>query len=103
MPQQTKIFERQRPSTALIQKNITFKKFHDVGAIGILVLSLNPELSDLMKEADTLTDYAVMFRYPDAVDGREPTIEDAKIGLAIAKKVFKKMASMISFESTFGI
>ena len=87
----------------LAYKKIKFAKVHDIGKLASLILPLNPELSDLLQEADELTDYAVQFRYPDATVKREPTIKDAKSALNIAKRVFDKMSSLIPFEGSWDI
>lgn len=87
----------------LAHKKIKFPSVHDIGKLATLVLSINPELTDLLKEADELTDYAVQFRYPDAVNRRDPTIKDAKEALKIAKKTYESMTSLIPFESQWEI
>lgn len=87
----------------LAYQKVKFPYIHDIGKLATLVLSINPELEDLLKEADDLTDYAIQFRYPDAVNRREPTITDAKEALKTAKKVVETMASLIPFESQWDV
>lgn len=82
----------------LAYKKIKFEKTHDIGKLALLVLQEHPELSEILKEADELTDYAVRFRYPDAAVKDDPSITEVQSSILIARKVFQKMASLIPFE-----
>lgn len=83
----------------LAYKEIPFSKTHDLGKLAGLILPVNHELSDLLKEADELTDYAIQFRYPDAASKKDPSIKEAEIALQIARKVYGTLATLIPFES----
>ncbi len=67
----------------LISKNAEFPKTHDLLLLNNLcstkgiLLEINP------RHLNTLTDYAVRTRYP----GNDPTIEDAKEAIELAKLV----------------
>lgn len=89
----------------LAYKEIKFAKIHDLGQLASLVLPINPELSELLKRADDeLTDYATQFRYPDAAINKfDPTVEDAKSALEMARLVYKEMTALIPFESQWDL
>jgi len=87
----------------LSYKKIKFEKIHVISKLAILVLPHHPELENLLKEADDLTDYAVEFRYPESTKKNPPTLDDAKIALPLAKKVYETMVSLIPFESQWKV
>lgn len=86
----------------LAYKKVKFPKTHDLGELATLVIAINPELSDLLKEASRLTPYAVEFRYPDAAK-KERTLEDSQDALRIGKKIYLAMTSLIPFDSQWDL
>lgn len=86
----------------LSYKKIKFTQTHDIGKLATFVLDVNPELSDLLKEASHLSIYAVGFRYPDAMK-REPTLDDSELAIRVAKKVYSTLSSLIPFASQWDL
>ena len=84
----------------LTYKKISFQYTHDIGSLATKILALNPELEPLLKRASTLTKYAIMYRYPDAVQEEltKDRIEDA---IDCAYNVIDKMSALIPFGSLF--
>lgn len=85
----------------LAHKKIKFAKSHDIAMLASLALPLSPDLEKLLGEAATLTSYAIRFRYPDAEDA-EPTVEESKSAIRIAKAVFKELLALIPTENPMG-
>ena len=69
----------------LVHEQIEFPKTHDIGMLLKIVSKINQNLSELLKDTITLTDYSVDVRYPDDVPNI--TLEDAKQAIELAKKV----------------
>jgi HEPN domain len=63
---------------------VPFRKTHDLLALGLQCSDLDPGLTPLLNEAADLTDYASMFRYPDAP--YEPDMEEALHSLELAER-----------------
>jgi len=80
----------------LAYSKVKFEKTHDIGQLASLILPLRPELESQLREAAKLTIYAIQFRYPDA--GDEPTADDSKFAIRVAKGVFEAMRSLIPFD-----
>jgi len=60
----------------LISKEIAFPKIHDLIALDNLCININPSFVKIQQAALRLSDYAIVPRYPDALD--DLTIDDAK-------------------------
>ena len=86
----------------LTYKKISFQTTHDVGSLATKILISNPELEPLLKRASTLTKFAIMYRYPDAVqeDLTKAQVEDA---IDCAYHVLDKMSALIPFHSLFEV
>ena len=69
----------------LVLHQIYFSKTHKIIDLLELCATIEPSFKDELKEADTLTDYAVEIRYPDL--WIEPKTEEAKEALRLAKEV----------------
>ena len=65
--------------------DIAFRRVHELGEIGRQCLQADPTLGDLLQRANSLTKYAVRFRYPGAP--YEPTLEEAQAAHALAREV----------------
>ncbi len=64
---------------------IEFPPTHELGDLALLCSTVDRDFEQFLFEVTTLTPYAVEIRYPELVS--EPTLEDTKSALAIAKKV----------------
>lgn len=84
----------------LVYKKIKFQKFHSIKALAQLLTPSLPDLTQLLKEADELTIFAVAMRYPDAMP-RELTLQDSVEAIKTAKKTFSELIALIPFDSTF--
>lgn len=60
----------------LIGKNIVFPKTHDLELLVKLSICINPLFNDILAKALSLSNYAIVPRYPDLLD--DLTVEDAK-------------------------
>jgi HEPN domain-containing protein len=67
--------------------DIAFRQVHELGEIGRQCLQADPTLSDLLQRANSLTKYAVRFRYPGAP--YEPALEEGQAAHALAQEVFE--------------
>ena len=74
--------------------DITFRRTHDLVELGLQCGDVDPSLSALFKEAADLTDYASVFRYPDAP--YEPDPDEAIRALELAKGLFAEVRTRIS-------
>ena len=75
---------------------------HDIGSLATKILVSNPDLELLLKRASTLTKYAIMYRYPDAIQ-EELTKEHIEDAIVCAYKVLDKMSALIPFDSLFEV
>ena len=69
----------------LVFLGISFTKTHEIGELVTKCEDKDSEISVLKEEADELTDYAVVVRYPD--DWFVPDLEEAKGAFEIANKI----------------
>lgn len=77
----------------LVFHNAPFRKTHDLEELREQCAALNPSLSDLLAEADQLTDYASAFRYPDAP--YVPDQEEAAGALTLARRVHDEIKRLL--------
>jgi len=75
---------------------IPFTKTHEIGELITKCEDKDKELSAFKEEADKLTDYAIDVRYPE--EPFEPTLEEAKEALEIAKKIKGFVLNRIALE-----
>lgn len=73
--------------------NVPFRRTHDIQELGRQCVELDPALGAVLMEADFLTDYAVVFRYPDAP--REPGQEEAEGALETARRLYEQVRSLL--------
>ena len=69
----------------LVFLGISFTKTHEIGELITKCEDKDNEIAVLKEEADELTDYAVVVRYPD--DWFVPDLEDAEGAFEIANKI----------------
>ena len=69
----------------LVFLGISFTKTHEIGELVTKCEDKDNEISVLKEEADELTDYAVVVRYPD--DWFVPDLEEAEGAFEIANKI----------------
>jgi HEPN domain-containing protein len=74
--------------------NVYFRKTHDLEELGKQCAAIEPALSPLLTEAEGLTDYAIVFRYPDAP--REPDEAEAQGALATARQLYDRVNELIA-------
>ncbi|MBU0694416.1 MAG: HEPN domain-containing protein [Candidatus Omnitrophica bacterium] len=79
----------------LVCHQIYFTKTHKIVDLLELCSTIEPSFKEELEDADSLTDYAVEVRYPDAVP--EPEIEDAKKAIEIAEKVKSFVSARLKF------
>ncbi len=69
----------------LVWHQIEFKKIHDIAALLRLASKANPDIADLLKDAENLTPYGVKYRYPG--DYPHVTVDHVQEALRIASQV----------------
>jgi HEPN domain-containing protein len=67
--------------------DIAFRKVHELGELGRQCVQVDPTLGELLQRANSLTKYAVRFRYPGAP--YEPDLEEGQAAQALARAVFE--------------
>ncbi|MBI4406132.1 MAG: HEPN domain-containing protein [Deltaproteobacteria bacterium] len=77
----------------LTQREIPFRKTHNLREIGDQCLSVDPSLRELVEASIPLSDYAWEYRYPG--EDEEPTRKEAQQAIAIAKKVYRIIAKKL--------
>lgn len=82
-------------------KKVKFAKTHDIEILAKLVPSISPDLKKLLDEAAALTTFALQFRYPDAAKV-DPTLEDSKFAIRVAKEVCNEILALIPTENPMG-
>jgi HEPN domain-containing protein len=73
----------------LALRDTPFRKTHDLVLLGLQCVDLDPSLEPIFREAADLTDYASVFRYPDAP--YEPDSEEASRALEVAARVYTEV------------
>ncbi|MGH9720123.1 MAG: HEPN domain-containing protein [Bryobacteraceae bacterium] len=74
----------------------TFGKTHNLQILREDCERLDHSLSEVLKPADALTDYAVQFRYPGA--SHDPDSEEATAALGIAQKAYDEILRRLPAE-----
>ena len=74
--------------------DVPFRKTHDLTELGEQCAALNPSLSELLKDASALTDYAVEFRYIDAP--HEPDEAEAIDASNTAARLLEQINALLS-------
>jgi HEPN domain-containing protein len=70
-----------------------FRKTHDLRELGEQVLALDPSLKELAAQAERLTPFAWVFRYPG--EDEQPTVGEARDALSLARLVFEAARSKV--------
>lgn len=73
--------------------DIPFRKTHDLAEIGQQCVAVDPSLEALCRQAEALTTFAWIFRYPGAPE--EPAVADAVDSLALARVVYQAVLSRL--------
>jgi HEPN domain-containing protein len=73
-----------------------FRKIHDLREIGGAVIEIDSTLEPLLKRAVALSPFAGVFRYPTEMG--EPTLEEAKAALALAREVYEAITQLLPNE-----
>ncbi len=66
--------------------NTIFRRTHDLAEIGQQCIAIDPSLATLCRRAEGLSAFAWVFRYPG--DPEEPSLEETRAALALAKEVY---------------
>jgi HEPN domain-containing protein len=73
--------------------DIPFRKTHDLAEIGQQCVAVDPSLEALCWQAEALTTFAWIFRYPGAPE--EPAVADAVDSLALARVLYQAVLSRL--------
>ncbi|MEK7329339.1 MAG: HEPN domain-containing protein [Candidatus Eisenbacteria bacterium] len=73
-----------------------FRKVHDLREVGGAALALDASLEPVLRRAARLSPFAGVFRYP--TDMGEPTVEEARDALALAREVYDVVLSRLPEE-----
>lgn len=76
--------------------DVPFRKIHNLEELGRGCVKLDPLLQPAIDRAVPLTEYAWKFRYPGEID--EPTAEEAKEALTIARGLYETVLSRLPEE-----
>ena len=79
----------------LVFLGIPFTKTHEIGELVTKCENKDREMSALKEEADKLTDYAIVIRYPE--EWIEPTLEEAREAFELANKIRDFILNRITF------
>lgn len=81
----------------LVWHGRSFRKTHDLREVGGAALELDATLEPLLRRAVRLTPFAGVFRYP--TDMGEPTPEEAREALALARQVYDAVLARLPEEA----
>jgi HEPN domain-containing protein len=73
-----------------------FRKTHDLGALGLQCVEIDPTLEDVLREAAPLTEYAWRFRYPG--EPEEPELEEAQHAIIMMHRVHQAIIERLPEE-----
>ncbi len=73
-----------------------FRKTHNLVEVGQQCAAIDATLTDLMRGAARLTEYAWRFRYPG--EPEEPPVSEAQAALALAREVYEAILSRLPEE-----
>lgn len=76
--------------------DVPFRKTHDLAEIGQQCIGLDRSLEAVCRNAERLTTFAWIFRYPG--EPEEPPVEDAVSALALARQVYNAVLSRLPEE-----
>lgn len=78
--------------------DVPFRKTHDLGVLGGQCAEIDPTLTEALRSAAPMTEYAWKFRYPG--DIFEPTREEVDRALALARTAVAAIESRLPDEVT---
>lgn len=82
--------------TFLTFHQIAFRKTHNLTDLGSQCAALDQSLEPTLREAETLTDYASAFRYPDAPC--EPDAAEAIAALTVATRLIAEVQRRLNLD-----
>jgi HEPN domain-containing protein len=103
--------DRPRPDTALFHcqqvaekawkallfwSDVPFRKTHNLRELGEACARVDESLASLAEQAEDLTQFAWVFRYPG--EPEEPSREEAETALALAREVYEAVLSRLPAE-----
>lgn len=77
--------------------DLPFRKTHDLSELGQHCIRIDKTLTDICQQAARLTVFAWLFRYPG--ESEEPSIEEARAELAVARAVFEAVLARLPEET----
>ncbi|MCZ7664278.1 MAG: HEPN domain-containing protein [Thermoleophilia bacterium] len=77
--------------------DVPFRKTHDLGILGGQCAEIDPALSDVLRRAAPMTEYAWKFRYPG--DVFEPPGEEVDSALNLARTVVAEIRSRLPLDT----
>lgn len=77
----------------LVFRDQDFDKVHDIRPLIVQAGALHPELAGLLPEAELLTPYATLYRYPS--EAPRPVTEEFEKALQAAEKVYRAVLSVL--------
>ncbi len=77
--------------------DVPFRKTHDLGVLGGQCVELEPALSDVLRRAAPMTEYAWKFRYPG--DVFEPLMGEVNSALGLARAVVSEIRSRLPLDT----
>ena len=80
----------------LIWHDVPFRKTHDISEIGRQCLSIEPSLAKAISEAEDLTVFAWLFRYPG--EAEDPPLADARRYLEAGQRLNQAIQSGLPAE-----
>jgi HEPN domain-containing protein len=78
----------------LVQRGKRPTKTHSIQEIGRAITGTDPDLDQMIADADRLSPYATEFRYPGDLD--QPDIDEARRALDLARDVVAKVETRVS-------
>ncbi len=99
------VFHSQQAAEKALKAFLTFhqtafRKTHDLTQLGSHCATLDPTLEPSLREAEGLTDYASLFRYPDAP--YEPDVDEALRAIEIAGQLCAAVRARIDRQIAAG-
>ena len=82
----------------LVLANIPFPKTHDIEALRDLVAAAFPELISLIDPLIYVTEWAVVFRYPDLTEDIPPSAEEIRVVLQKIERLASRIRCLLGSE-----
>jgi HEPN domain-containing protein len=80
----------------LVWHDVPFRKTHDLRELGESCVALDGSLRDIAEQAEQLTPFAWVFRYPG--EPEEPSLDEAQEALAAARRAYEAVLARLPEE-----